>query len=361
MPLSVLLLSPYDARSHRYWREGVVAHLPQHTFHVHTLPPRYFSWRFRGNALTWSATAFESCDLILATSMTDLSALKGMNRSLANVPAALYFHENQFVYPSTEPQAHLVERQVTSLYSALAADVIAFNSSFNRDTFLAGVVGLLKRLPDGIPKGVVETLAARSRVLPVPLGAECFEPSPPRTPPGDMLQIVWNHRWEYDKRPDRLAALVSVLAAGSCRFRLHILGGDPAKPHPDVEKAAIELRQHGALGQYGELAARADYLALLRQADVVLSTTAHEFQGLAVLEAVACGCLPCVPDRLAYPGLFAPEFRYPGSDDVASEAQACANLVCKLAQGASTPPDVSQLRWSEQVPAWEQFLQAGLA
>lgn len=78
----------------------------------------------------------------------------------------------------------------------------------------------------------------------------------------------------------------------------------------------------------------------------LLSTAAHEFQGLAVLEAVASGCLPVVPDRLAYPEIFPARFRYrslPGQPG--DEASAAASLVQDLAAGLRcgdvAAPDVS--------------------
>ena len=58
MAVHVLLLSAYDALSHIYGRKDMVDALSDHTFAVHTLPPRYFSWRFRGNPLTWSGIDF---------------------------------------------------------------------------------------------------------------------------------------------------------------------------------------------------------------------------------------------------------------------------------------------------------------
>ena len=58
----VLLLSAYDALSQRYWRKGMVDALSDHMFAVHTLPHRYFSWRFRGNPLTWSGIDFNVDD-----------------------------------------------------------------------------------------------------------------------------------------------------------------------------------------------------------------------------------------------------------------------------------------------------------
>jgi hypothetical protein len=47
--MRVLLLSPYDAHSHRRWRKGLVAAFPDWQWTVLTLPPRFFLWRVRGN------------------------------------------------------------------------------------------------------------------------------------------------------------------------------------------------------------------------------------------------------------------------------------------------------------------------
>ncbi len=51
--MRILLLSAYDAVSHRLWREGLVAALPEHNWTVLALPPRHFRWRIRGNSLSW--------------------------------------------------------------------------------------------------------------------------------------------------------------------------------------------------------------------------------------------------------------------------------------------------------------------
>jgi hypothetical protein len=46
-----------------------------------------------------------------------------------------------------------------------------------------------------------------------------------------------------------------------------------------------------------------EYRRHLLDADVVVSTALQEFFGIAVVEAVAAGCFPVVPDRLSYPSL----------------------------------------------------------
>ena len=98
--MRILLLSAYDADSHVYWRKGLVEHLDEHEWTVLSLPGRYFSWRMRGNSLSWAFEQREllsqAYDLVVATSMTDLSALRGFVPSLAQIPTLVYFHENQF-------------------------------------------------------------------------------------------------------------------------------------------------------------------------------------------------------------------------------------------------------------------------
>ena len=105
--MKILLLSAYDAASHRYWRKGLVTAFPDWSWTTLCLPPRHFSWRVRGNPLSWleqSETQLAMAhDLVIATSMVDLATLRGLSAAIATVPALLYFHENQFCYPDKDP------------------------------------------------------------------------------------------------------------------------------------------------------------------------------------------------------------------------------------------------------------------
>jgi glycosyltransferase involved in cell wall biosynthesis len=97
----------------------------------------------------------------------------------------------------------------------------------------------------------------------------------------------------------------------------------------------------------------AAYRQLLNESHVVLSTALHEFQGLAVLEAAACGCLPLVPDRLSYPELLPVDCRYPSfPNDPARESEALADALLALyeqyrQQALPAAPDLSSLSWAE--------------
>jgi glycosyltransferase involved in cell wall biosynthesis len=349
--MRILLLSPYDTRSHRRWREGLVAAFPAHDWTVLTLPPRHFSWRVRGNSLSW---AFAGCkrlqqpyDLIVATSMTDLSALKGMVPPLAAVPALVYFHENQFAYPDRRVQQR-IEPAVVSLYAALAATRVVFNSGYNRRTFIEGVATLLRRMPDHVPAGVVDAVSDRSSVIPVPLEAAWFERAS-RPPPDAPFTLVWNHRWEYDKAPERLFGALRKLHAAGVNFRVHVIG-HRFREQPEVFAASRPLLQRH-IGEWGTLADDAVYRGVLRGSHVVLSTALHEFQGLAVQEAVACGCVPLVPDRLAYPEFFPGSCRYPShTEDAEREAGDLAGRLARLAEQhrrgeLPAPPETAHMGW----------------
>ena len=376
MTRRVLLLSAYAADSHEYWRRSVAALLPEYRFTALTLPPRHFNWRLRGNALYWAcaerATLEAGYEAVVATSLVDLATLRGLVPALASVPTLLYFHENQFAYPSAERQQGRVEAQVTSLYSALAADRLAFNSAWNRDSFLSGVSGLLARLPDRVPPGIVDRLAACSELLPVPLAADTGSPregavqaahpfsgkGPYRGAAGRPLRVVWLGRFEYDKGPERLQAVAASLAASPRPVEIALVGRR-FRREPEAF-AALPAVLGERLVHCGYLPERADYLALLSAADIALSTARHEFQGIAVLEAVARGCLPCVPDALSYPELYPARFRYPLGETAEGDGRQAAALIEAqaeaLATGVLEAPSVASREGPALAPRYARVL-----
>lgn len=348
MSLRILLLSAYDAMSHRIWRTRLQDMFPEHAWTQLALPPRHFNWRIRGNSLQWALDRRETLsaeyDLLIATSMVDLASLRGFIPALGGLPTLLYFHENQFVYPrGREQRAQNVEPQLVPLYAAYCADAIAFNSHYNRATFLQGAEELLSRLPDRLAPAFLSKLGA-SEVLPVPL--EEFRPAPASSAPKAVLDVVWNHRWEYDKGPRLLLALAQELLARRLPIRLHVVGqGFRSTPEEFIEVRELLKRHAAALaiarGEFGFIAERGNYEELLRRCDVVLSTALHDFQGLAIQEACALGCTPLAPERLVYPEYLEQQFLYGGST-AGNEAEECAALL-------------------ERLIAWQQLLAGGIA
>jgi len=345
----ILLLSAYRADSHAAWADWLTRRFDAWDWEVLELPGRHFRWRIRGNPLSW-LERLEGLrpDAVVASSMVDLATLRGLHPGLAGVPALYYFHENQFAYPTGAGQFRSVDPQMVQLYGALAADRVWFNSSFNRESFLDGVETLLRRMPDAVPPGVRQRLESRSGVLPIPL------PALPDTAAGarDPRLIVWNHRWEYDKAPGRFAEAMLELAARGVEFRLALLGARPRQTPEPLQR--LRARLGTRIVADGKLP-RADYAALLRRAAVVISTTLHEFQGLAMLEATAAGATPLVPDALVYPEQYPAAYRYPPGDTAALVRR----LEVWLENRRPAPPPVDA--WSEAalLPRWHDAL-AGL-
>ncbi len=375
--MKVLLLSAYAARSHVHWQEAVEGMFPHWDWQSLNLPPRHFAWRVRGNPLYWALEqrpVLEAPrDLLIATSMVDLATLRGLVPSLATTPTLLYFHENQFAYPPGRSQHGPLEAQMVSLYSSIAADQLGFNSAYNRDSFMAGCAALLHRLPDFVPSGVVSALQKKSVVLPVPLlmesGTESGKEHPgPRTdaltawstctsPSRRPLRLLWVGRFEHDKGGERLLPLLRQLLAEGVDFEL-AMAGQEFRQVPSAF-AALKTLYGDRLVHCGNLPTRAELHALMAAADIVLSTALHEFQGLAVMEAVRLGCVPAVPDRLAYPEIYPERFRYAGHpDDPEAEAQAATRCIVALAdllaKGEVRPPSLDDWDPAALRPRYQQ-------
>jgi len=354
--VKILLLSAYDAASHAYWRKGLIANFPDYDWTVLTLPARYFSWRVRGNSLSWAfgdrETLQQEYDLVIATSMTDLSALRGFVPSLGLIPTLVYVHENQFAYPESGREYGSVEPKILNIYTALAGDHVCFNTEYNRQTFLQGCRKLLKKLPDQVPPGLTEHIEANSSVLPVPLPDSVFLPSETDKGP---LQLVWNHRWEFDKGPELLLEAARQLISAGVDFRLHVVG-QQFRQVPDSFDKLKGILGHRC-GTWGYMDSAEAYRNLLKQSDVVLSTALHDFQGIAVLEGVAAGCIPVVPDRLAYPELFPASCCYKSGE---GETQALVAMLQQLvkAKAAGNMPkatDINCLSWEHLQSRYQQM------
>jgi glycosyltransferase involved in cell wall biosynthesis len=313
-----IALEPYYGGSHRHLVDGLTEHLaPEIELETWSLPPRKWKWRMRGAAVQltrrWLAEQDRLADVrgIFTSSLLDAAALRGLLPPPARtLPLILYFHENQLDYPVRVADKRDYHYGWTNIQSALAADRLLWNSAFNRDSFLRALAGFLRRMPDERPRGLGEAIRRKSEILPVPFDARGLElcaaraaPRPERPP-----RILWNHRWEHDKNPERFFEALLRLADEGLSFEVAVLGQSFERRPKIFERARERLGDRIVVWGYVE--GRQAYAAELARCDVAVSTARHEFQGLAVLEAAACGAVPLVPDDLAYREIWPEELRY---------------------------------------------------
>lgn len=308
MLLSVLLVEPYYGGSHRAWADGY-ARASSHDVALVTHADRFWKWRMQGAAVTLAkeirshVEANGKPDVMLVSDMVDVASLLGLARAeLSGVVTGLYMHENQLTYPWTPGDDPDLTYAMTNWRSMVAADAVWFNSRFHRDAFLEALPRLLKHFPDYRHSPLIDSVAERISVLPVGVDLGRL---PERSSRSGPPLILWNHRWDHDKRPDRFFAALDVLVSAGVDFEVAIAGENFRNEPDEFEAAAARLGDR--VVQFG-MADDDRYLDLLASADVVVSTTDQENFGIAVVEAIAAGAVPLLPDRLVYPELIPREY-----------------------------------------------------
>lgn len=344
----VLLLEPYWAGSHRDWAEGWAGH-SRWAHSVAALPGRFWKWRLQAAAITLArrlAAPDQRPDLLVASSMLDLSVFLGLSRRWsAGLPVVYYAHETQLTYPQAAPDPSWeLSRQrralrddreygLINLRAMLAADAVWWNSRHHRDSFIAALPGFLKGFPDHRELGAPKRLVQRSRVMPVGLNLAGLDAArPPSRSPGP-LRVLWSHRWEHDKGPDRLLRLMDGAADLGLPLRWVLLGQTFARDCPEL--TAIRLRHGERLDHLGFVPNRHAYARWLWESDIVLSTARHDFFGLAVAEAMACGCQPLLPAALAYPERLPPDLAAAG---LYADESDCLHRLATMVRRLDPPP-----------------------
>lgn len=305
---NILVIEPYFGGSHKFFLEQLQEHLDLN-FSFITLPARKWKWRMRF-AAPWVAGQLsqqQDVEAILCSTFVDVATLKGLAPAWFNsLPILTYFHENQFAYPVQVKDERDFHFGLTNYLTALASDRLGFNSHFNLDTFLAGCRDMEKKAPD-IKLDTSGLLAEKSTILPLGLNFNELDLIPDSKKPSCPV-IVWNHRWEHDKNPELFFHTLFELADEGIAFKLIVVGQSFQRRPPIFAKAKDRLQDR--LIHFGYAPSRAEYLRLLKQGTIIISTASHEFYGLSVIEAVRAGCRPLLPRRLSYPELFGPEYLY---------------------------------------------------
>ena len=366
--MHLLALNAYHGGSHAAFLEGWAQH-SRHDLTPQTLPAHHWKWRMRHAAETFAtqAAARDSdsqppFDAVWCTSMLDLAAFRGLAPvSVAALPCHLYFHENQLTYPTRDTDGALASRDhhfaVTHATSVLAAlrsgGSVAFNSAFHRDGFVVALRKLLRKMPGRELVHAADWLEQAAVVRPPGVDVPARPAGTPREP--GPLRVLWAARWEHDKDPDAFFAAVRKLVKRGVDVRISVRG-ESFEQVPECFAIARE-RFADLIDDWGYAADRADYHATLHRCDVFVSTARHEFCGLAAIEAVAAGCFPVLPHRLAYPGVFGEDsrFYYGGTPDT---------LADRLATLAAEPPGpvpaaVAHYAWPAAAAALDDGIAAG--
>ena len=352
----LLFLEPYLAASHKALISGLTRHV-RARWQIWAMPGRFFRWRMRGGAACLAGELGKKrpeADGLICSSMLNLAELKGLAPWLAGLPSLVYFHENQLTYPAPggvdqEQKKKDLFLGVSNITSALAADMVVFNSRFHRDQFLGAVDELMFSVPDFGLKDAAKVIQAKSEVLPVPVD---MSPKPEVNSRQGALRLIWNHRWEHDKDPEAFFDALFALADQGLDFKVAVLGQRAARWPGIFDEAPAVLGKR--LVQMGPAEPYQSYLDWLKWGDLVVSTAKQEFMGLAVAEAVLAGARPLVPDALAYPEFYAKRFRYQTGELAKALSRFCKDPA--LARSEDWTRFAVRFTWQVQKNAWQETI-----
>jgi len=313
----VLLIEPYYGGSHKQFLEGMVKYVDA-DYTLLQLPAR--KWKMRMQlAAPWFVQKVKEMgekdrqfDLVLMSSFMDVAVFRALVGQVKgwhqDTRFLTYFHENQFSYPGV--LAKETTHQFTSINftTALASDRLAYNSTFNMDSFMSQCRKYLKKATDIELRGELAAIIEKSSVL-YP-GIDFQDQDAIQKPGAEQTipLIIWNHRWEHDKNPEEFFDVIYSLDQENIPFRLAILG-QSFRNQPEIFSEAKTRLAH-RIDHFGFVPDKEKYYRLLNKGSFVVSTAFHEFFGISILEGIRAGCLPVVPDRLSYPELLDENFLY---------------------------------------------------
>jgi glycosyltransferase involved in cell wall biosynthesis len=303
----IALLEPWYQGSHRAWADALV---DASTHHIELIAHPVGPWRrVLRDAPMWFSSRLEEAarelgppSVVLASSPIDLASVLGLSRAATSGAQILLFqHESQMLYPPGPKGGIAIGPGVVDWHTFAAADRIFVASRYHHREINERLAGFVAEHTDPSQEPMVRKILDRLAVLPVGIDYTSLAADRPSAKnPEPPCRIVWNHRWDHDKAPHRFVHALSVLHGRGANFELVLLG-DSSGAGSDI-RALAEERLAGHIVHSGA-ATKADYVKLLQSSDVVVSTSDHDFFGVAAAEAIAAGCRPLLPDRLGYPEL----------------------------------------------------------
>ncbi len=358
--MKILALEPWYGGSHKVFLDGLT-NTSRHDVKSVTMSSRFWKWRMQGGAVTLAKHTERHLsdgwmpDLILASNVVNLPAFLALTRStIAGVPVVLYMHENQLTYPLKDDAKRDHTYSYINYLSCLAADHIVFNSQFHHDEFMEALPKLLRIFPDYTHLNTAQAIRSKCSVLHLGLdlkGHDRYASSYPAHAWGPGMKppiVLWNQRWEYDKNPEAFFRVMNRLDDSGHQFRL-ILAGEHFEEQPKEFEQAFERYAERIL-HYGYAEDFQEYSRLLHRADLVVSTSIHEFFGISMLEAIYCGCHPLLPNRLSYPELIPEALHAPllHAPVLYKDEEELFTIMASILKGDERPLPATSLR---EIPA----------
>jgi glycosyltransferase involved in cell wall biosynthesis len=305
--MRIALIEPFFGGSHKRWSEDY-RDFSGHEVHLFTSPGRHWKWRMHESGINMAETFNASpltFDRIMVSDMLDLTTFKAFAQPKGNPEYVLYFHENQLTYPwSSQDRDRKNGRSRhygwINYVSALAADQVWFNSDYHRNSFLEALPVFLNAYPDRRGMHRVEEISKNSSTVPIQLNLKRFDALKPENPlKNEEPVLLWNHRWEYDKNPEAFFAACLRLRHDGIQFHLAVLGQNNRLYPPIFDKAKEKLTEH--IIQWGPVDSFDEYASWLHRSDIIPVTSNQDFFGISAVEAMYCGVVPLLPNRLAFP------------------------------------------------------------
>ena len=360
--LKILLIEPYYTGSHKKWANDY-RRLSNHNVKILSLKGQFWKWRMHGGAVTL-ADKFNKINwipnLIIATDMLDFTTFLSLTRKKTyNIPAIIYFHENQISYPWS-PNDIDVKKNRDSHYgfinysSALSSDHILFNSNYHMNTFMNELNPFLKNFPDHNELDSINIIKRKSKTLHLGLDLKRFDLK--KIKKKEKPSILWNHRWEYDKNPELFFSILEKVKNEGYKFNLIVIGENFSQSPEIFDRAKKNFKDeliHWGYAKTFEL-----YAELLWRADILPVTSNQEFFGISVMEAIYCGNWPILPNRLTYPELL-PEVNHKENiyQDEKDLYKKIINAIVNIENIRKTKLSsiASKFSWDIMVPVYDDF------
>lgn len=365
----VLLVESYYGGSHAAFADGLRQH-SRHTLKLLSLPALNWRWRTRTAALELFHLLPDASgyDLVFSTGLLDLADLKAL-WGHRGPPVLLYMHESQLTYPHPKDRNPDMNTALQDIKNCLVAELVVFNSEFHRNAFLSGVTHVVPKVPSTVPLHWVELISRKSTVIypgiddgmVLQRGAGARLPaSSPERAHARGPRVLWSHRWEYDKRPRPFFHSLSVLADEQVPFELVVLGENPQARPTGFLRARERLGDR--IVRWGFVQSRSEYRHWLSGSDVVVSTAIQENFGIAMVEAMAAGCIPLLPRRLAYPEVVPERFHSAVLYDHDSELTSRLRTILLQPEAAGAAvnglaPEMQRYSWNSLIERYDDLME----